>query len=576
MSLSFACPDWWDRLQAGQTPIPDLPLDEKLATKAVTIFNKLRLPDVPGQPTLGEAGGEWARDIVRAIFGSMQNGVRLVGEVMAMVPKKNSKTTNGAAFSIVALMMNERPRAELIYVGPTQEVADTAFQQAVGMIEADPYLSQRFKVADHKKTITDLTNQARLKIKTFDLKVVTGSKPVFVLLDEIHLMGIMSAAIRIMGQIRGGLLPNPESCLVVITTQSDDVPSGLWAQELAYARKVRDGKVTENVRLLAVLYEFPESIQQDEDQPWKNPDLWAFVTPNLNRSITLDALIADFQMAKEKGDEELRRWASQHLNLQIGMALAADRWAGADHWLKAADTSITLDALVARCEVVTVGIDGGGLDDLFGLSVCGRCKTTRNWLFWFHAWCQRDVLNKRKSIAPRLLEFEEEGSLTIVPDDDVRLDFREAANIIRGLNEGGMLPDEDAVGCDPVGIAEFVDNLTSADNDNEDLEGTALTFEQVKAVPQGYRLNSAIKGFERKLKDGSAQHDGSKMMIFVVSNAKATMSGSAVVITKQVSGTGKIDPLIAGFNAFQFMARNPQPSNDGAVDDYFASMKAAS
>lgn len=575
MSVSFACPDWWEKLQAGQTPIPDLPLDSKLADQAVAIYNKLRLPDVPGKPLLGDAGGDWARDIVRAIFGSMQNGVRLVGEVMAMVPKKNSKTTNGAAISIVALMMNKRPRAELIYVGPTQEVADTAFQQAVGMIEADPYLTDRFHVADHKKTITDRTNEARLKIKTFDLKVVTGSKPVFVLLDEIHLMGIISAAIRIMGQIRGGLLPNPESCLVIITTQSDDVPTGLWAQELRYARKVRDGQVTENVRLLPVLYEFPESIQQSEDQLWKNPDLWTFVTPNLNRSITIDALIADFGMAEEKGDEELRRWASQHLNLQIGMAMAGDRWAGADHWLAAADKTITLEALVARCDVVTAGVDGGGLDDLFGLSVCGRCKETRSWLFWFKAWCQRDVLKLRKSIAPKLLDFESAGELTIVPDDDVRLDFREAANIIRWLNELGKLPEEDAVGCDPVGISEFVDNLTSADNDNESLEGEPLTLDQVKAVPQGYRLNSAIKGFERKLKDGSAKHDGSKLMVWVVGNAKASQSGSATVITKQVSGTGKIDPLIAGLNAFQFMARNPQPSDKGAIDDYFASIASA-
>lgn len=541
----------------GQTPIPDLTLDAKLADKAVAIYNKLRLPDVPGKPLLADAGGEWARDIVRSIFGSMQNGKRLVGEVLALVPKKNSKTTNGGAISIVALMMNERPRAELIYVGPTQEVADTAFQQAVGMIKADDYLSQRFHVADHKKTITDLTNEARLKIKTFDLKVVTGSKPVFVLLDEVHLMGIMSAAIRIMGQIRGGLLPNPESCLVMITTQSDEAPRGLWKQELDYARRVRDGQVTDNVRMLPVLYEFPEAIQKSEDEIWRNPNLWGSVTPNLGLSITLDALIADHAMAVEKGEEEERRWASQHLNIQIGMALSGDRWAGADYWLDASDPSITLQSLIERCEVATVGIDGGGLDDLFGVSVCGRCATTREWLFWFHAWCQRDVLEKRKQIAPLLLDFAAQGSLTICEDEDMGRDFREASDHVKGLNEAGLLPEQDAVGLDPVGVAELVDLLLE----------NGLTLDQVKAVPQGYRLNSAIMGLERKLKDGTAWHDGSGMMNWVIGNAKATMSGSATVITKQAAGKAKIDPLIAGFNAFQFMARNPQAARPGTPWD---------
>ena len=29
----------------------------------------------------------------------------------------------------------------------------------------------------------------------------------------------------------------------------------------------------------------------------------------------------------------------------------------------------------------------------------GRCRTTRDWLLWTHAWCQRDVLELRKDIA---------------------------------------------------------------------------------------------------------------------------------------------------------------------------------
>src|SRR3546814_16357317 len=67
----------------------------------------------------------------------------------------------------------------------------------------------------------------------------------------------------------------------------------------------------------------------------------------------------------------------------------------------AADTALTLDELLARSEVVVVGIDGGGLDDLFGLCVAGRCRETRDWLYWCHAWAQRDVLTLRKDIAAR-------------------------------------------------------------------------------------------------------------------------------------------------------------------------------
>jgi phage terminase large subunit-like protein len=48
------------------------------------------------------------------------------------------------------------------------------------------------------------------------------------------------------------------------------------------------------------------------------------------------------------------------------------------------------------------------------------------------------------------------------------------------------------------------------------------------------------------------------MMAWTVSNAKARMQGSAVLIEKAVAGKAKIDPLIALFNAAELMGRNPQ------------------
>ena len=55
MAFDFACPDWAEKLARGETPIADLPLDMAKADRAVGIFNKLRLPDVIGQPELRSA-----------------------------------------------------------------------------------------------------------------------------------------------------------------------------------------------------------------------------------------------------------------------------------------------------------------------------------------------------------------------------------------------------------------------------------------------------------------------------------------------------------------------------------------
>lgn len=562
---SFACPDWVERLEAGRSLVPDLPLDRGAADKAVGIFNKLRLPDVPDQPALAEATGDWFRDIVAAAFGSLddETGRRRVAEVFALVPKKNSKTTNGAAMGVTALLMNKRPRAELLIVGPTQEIADLAFQQASGMIEADPegYLQKRFHIREHVKEIVDRRTKAKLKIKTFDMKVMTGVKPVFVLLDEVHIMSAFSYASRVLGQIRGGFQANPESLFVMITTQSDEPPAGVFKAELEAARAIRDGKVTEDVRMLPVLYEFPATMQVDEAKPWLDPAKWPMVLPNLNRSVFIDRLMTDYRTAKERGEAELRRWASQHLNVEIGMALHANRWRGADYWPRAALPGLSLKEIIRRSDVITAGIDGGGLDDLFGLGVIGRCAETRDWLAWSKAWAHDDVLELRKDIAEHLRDFERDGDLVICEDPEQPL--REVAAILAEIRDAGLFPEKYAIGLDPYAVGALVDELAQVE-----IEG-----EMLSAVRQGAALSPSTWGFEIKLKNKTLRHGGQPLMTWCVGNAKAETRGGAVLITKETAGRAKIDPLVGLFNAGMLMSRNPTAQGAG-WNDFLSSLGA--
>ena len=548
MSWDLSCPDWWRRLQQGKSLVTDLPLWTAEGERAVRIFNKLRLADVPGTPTMEEAGGEWFRDIVRAMFGSVDPATRqrMIRELFALVPKKNSKTTDGALLMVTALLMNQRPRASFVMTAPVQDVAQLAFDAAAGAIDLDGVLSRKFHVRHHLKTILHRETKAELEIMTFDPSVLTGQKiSGGALIDELHVCAKMAKAPKALRQIRGGMLPFPESFLAFITTQSDDPPVGVFAEELTKARDIRDGK--REGAMLPVLYEFPREVQESPDRKWEQPALWPLVTPNLGKSITVERLIADHADAKATSESELRIWASQHLNVQIGVALAAAGWAGAEFWERRGDPLLTLDALLARSEVVVVGVDGGGLDDLLGLAVVGREKGTRKWLHWAHAWAHEIVLERRQELEPKLRDLEREGDLTIVglPGQDVI----ELADYVQKINEAGLLPEKHAIGVDPAGIGAVVDELT--------LDERGIDMDQIIAVSQGWKLNGAIKTTERAVAGGDFVHGAQPLMAWAVGNAKVVPVGNAVTITKQAAGSAKIDPLMATFNAVTLMALNP-------------------
>jgi phage terminase large subunit-like protein len=538
VTWNLACLDWETRLRAGRSLIPDgLPLYRENADRSVEVFDRLKLADVPGNPPLRTAAGDWFKDITRTLHGALDplTGERHIREVFCLTPKKQSKTTYGALLMLVSLLLNARPKALFLLVAPTLDVSAIAFSQIEGAIRLDPGLADFLHVQVHLKRVTDRRNNATLQVLSFDPSILTGQKHCGCLIDELHVVGSVAKAPSAIGQLRGGMVLFPESFLCFITTQSETAPSGVFRAELNKARGIRDGRITG--KMLPVLYEFPEAIAKNR-AAWSNPENWPMITPNRGRSITIDRLIEDFETAKESGEEEVKRWATQHLNVECGVGLHSDRWAGADHWQAAGDPTLSAEAIIARSDAIVVGVDGGGLDDLLGAAVLGRDRETRRWLLTNHAWAHTDVLERRKSEAGRLRDFARNGDLTIV--DRLPADIDQLADGIARYYETGKLV---GVALDQLGVGGIVEALL----------GRGIPREMIVPVSQGYKLTAAIKTTERKLADGTLIHSALPLMSWCVGNAKTEMRGNALLITKAASGTAKIDPLVATFSAVHLM-----------------------
>lgn len=549
MLWTTACPEWWQRLSAGESIIP-APLFQAEAEEGLEVFRSLKLVDVPGSPTIEAACATWVLEFAGAIFGSYnsETGQRLITEYFLCIPKKNSKSTIAAAIMLTALIRNWRLEAEFIILAPTKEIADNSFKPAAAMVKHDDELSALLHVQPHMRLITHRETGATLKVVAADSDVVGGKKAVGVLIDEAWLFGKNPKAPDMIREATGGLLSRPEGFIIWLTTQSNEPPAGVFKSKLTYARGVRDGRIEDN-RFLPVIYEFPpEMIKSGEA---RRPENFHLVNPNMGFSVDRPTLERLFMQAEMDGEAEVRGFLAKFLNIEIGLALMSDAWVGATFWEPQASPGMTLDDLLARCEVMVAGVDGGGLDDLLGLSIMGRERDARTWLHWSHAWVCESVLELRKSEAPRLRDLEVAGDLTIV--EKIGDDVEQLARYVARVNDAGLL---DKVGLDPAGIGAVLDALLEA----------GIGEDQTIGISQGWKLTGAIKTTERKLAEGVLLHCGQPLMAWACGNAKGVPSANAFLITKQASGTAKIDPLMATFNAVSLLSLNPEAR--GGMDDY--------
>lgn len=562
MSWTTACPDWAERLRTRRSIIPP-PIYPDQAEYALGIFKQLKVVDLPQvydedagtyrHQTFGECSEEWVFDFVRAIFGGYdaETGKQRIREYGLLISKKNTKSTIAAGIMLTALIICWRQEEEHLILAPTKEVADNSFKPAAAMVRADEELSDMFHVQDHIRTITHRTTRNSLKVVAADTDTVSGKKSGRILVDELWLFGKRANAVAMFLEALGGQISRDEGWVIYLTTQSDDPPAGVFKEKLAYWRQVRDGTIVDP-KTLGILYEFPDDML--EAKAYLDPANFYFTNPNIGRSVSAEWLEDQLKLLRARTDGAFQQFLAKHLNVEIGLNLRSDRWAGADHWQAQADQGLhLLEAFMRRVEVITGGIDGGGLDDLLGLGLVGREIGTGRWLHWGRAWAHPSVLDRRKEIATRLRDFEQDQDLVIV--NKIGEDVAELARIIRTVYDAGLFPEKEGVGADPSGIT-FAEAFADAEIPEELLVG----------VSQGWRMGGTIKTVERKLAEGTFVHGGRPMMAWSVSNARIEQRANSILITKQASGTAKIDPLMALLDASHLMALNPSASGKSVYE----------
>lgn len=526
----------------GQGLLPGPPPHLVEAAEFLDVLGALQVRDMPGQPPAREVLAPWAAEFAYYFGGTLDpaTGRRTVREFFLLVPKKNWKSGLIGLIGLTTLIRNWRHSAELLILAPTKEAADNSFRVARDAVVLSGPLSRLIRVRDHMRTLIHRETAAELRVLAADSATVVGRKASLVICDELHLIGGQSGGESMLQEATGGLSSRPEGAVIYISTMPDKSPAGVFRHKLYYARKVRDGS-TVDPAYLPVIYEPTQEMV--DTGGYLEPEAWPLLNPGWGRSVDPGLYAAQLAQAREAGGDTWVAWQAKYLNLEPGrVAAVGSDWALARHWHGAEDPTLSLDTLISRSSCVVAAADGGGLDDLYALTVAGLDREAGHWLAVTHMWACESLLRRHSGIASRLRDADRDGHLTIYPETDPDCPSRESAAWVRRVEP--LLPRASpAVGEDMA--PRFVELL---------IEG-GLRADRIVRVPQGYSLSDALADAELACAGGRLRHAPCPLLAWMVGNVRLKYdSGGRRMMTRETEIT-KIDGCSSLVSAIELVRR---------------------
>lgn len=290
----------------------------------------------------------WQHDILHGLFdeaGQPQHRYGYIG-----LPRKNGKSTLGAALAIYALVCLG-PAAHVYSCAGDKKQASIVFDEAKRMVRADPELSAVIRI---QRWHLEGPNDSIYRVLSADAELQQGLNPSFVIFDEVH----VQPNADLWDAMRFGMGSRPNPMIVGITTAGFDRTTLAW--DLYEQGKRGD------------IY-FWWSEPDDPNCDWMDPAAWAQANPALG-DFLFEARLYEDADGDAKHESGFRRY---HLNQWTTTHSA---WLPHGAWSACEDKART----VAPDELVVLFLDGSWANDSTG--IVGATVRAPHHLFTIDLW----------------------------------------------------------------------------------------------------------------------------------------------------------------------------------------------
>lgn len=296
---------------------------------------------------------DWQTFLIICIYGWKKNGVRRFRNVYIEIARKNGKSTLVSGMALGALTIDKESAPQVYSAATKSDQARIIFDEAKRMIKQCKPLSE--KLITFRDAVVNESNSGSFKPLASDAKTLDGLNVHFAAIDEIHAHKT-SEVIDLLDTAKGS---RSQPLIVEITTAGSS-RNTICFKHHEFTKKILDG-VLINDSWFGVIYSI------DENDDWKDANVWQKANPNLGVSFERDELQKQYEKAVQM-PSFLNTFLRLHMNQWTG---SITRWISDELWMSAHEEYNEDDLrgleCVAACDLASVG-------DTNSISVVFRCE----------------------------------------------------------------------------------------------------------------------------------------------------------------------------------------------------------
>jgi len=452
----------------------------------------------------------WQCFVLTTIFGWVdENGLRRFRKALIDVPRKNAKTTIAAAVGLYLLALDNEPGAQVYSAATTRDQAKISWDIAKRMVERSVGFRRRYKISPLAHSIAIEDNAAFFKPLSRDADTLEGLNPHGAVIDELH----AHKTREVFDVLDEGTGARRQPLLFIISTEGDN-PVGIFAEQVAYAQQVLEGR-HEDETYFAVIYTI------DPEDDWTSPEAWRKANPNLDVSVFEKDLSVRCGQA-QKNAESQSSFLTKRLNVRVG---AGNAYFNMLAW-KELCFQPTLKIENFYKKPCIISLDLASKNDI--AAKISLFESGKDWAVFGTFYLPEDAVARGNPNYDVYRGWADRGYLTLTPGNVIDFEFIE-----RDLQLDGKNFQVSEVPFDPFQATQLATRMMA--------EGVPMI-----EVGQTVRnLSEPMKELGARILSGKIKHDGNPVLTWMIGNVIARRDAKDNVYPRKAREDNKIDGATA-------------------------------